>query len=107
MVGVVDQAALLEAVAQEPELSDEAARDKALAVAHDEHISAWHSVIALWMQQSGSKPVSLLHLQQALELPLIEIWLGLLLGEQEQYQWEAGGEFYHDAGELWLREVMS
>ena len=59
------------------------------------------------MQQSDSKPISLLQLQQALEMPLIEIWLGLLLGEQEQYQWEASREFYHDAGELWLREVRN
>ena len=38
-----------------------------------------------------------MQLQQALEVPLIEIWLGLLLGEQEQYQWETSGNFYHDA----------
>ncbi len=36
------------------------------------------------------------------DLSLIEIWLGLLLGEQEQYQWETGGEFYKDAEETWL-----
>lgn len=105
VVGVVDKAALLKAVEQEPELSDEAARDKALAVAHNEDISAWQRAIAHQMQQHSEQAVSLMQLQQALEIPLIEVWLGLLLGEQEQYEWETGREFYHDAGKLWLRKV--
>lgn len=54
------------------------------------------------MQQSGSKPVSLIQLQQALEMPSIEVWLGLLLGEQEPYEWKTGGDFYHDARNLFL-----
>lgn len=95
VVGVVDKLALLKAVAQQPELSDEAAKDKALAAAHDEDISAWSEAIAHQMQHSGSKAVSLLQLQQALGMPLIEIWLGLLLGGIEQYQWEIGEEFYN------------
>jgi hypothetical protein len=102
VVGVVDKAALLQVVAQEPELTDEAARDRALAVAHDEDISAWKKAIAQWMQHSGSKAVSLLQLHQALRIPLIEVWLGLLLGEQEQYQWEISEEFYNEIGEIWL-----
>lgn len=107
VVGVVDKVALLEVVEQEPELSDEVARDKALAVAHDEGISRCQRAIAHWMQHSDSKAVSLMQLQQALGLPLIEVWLGLLLGEQEQYRWETGEEFYHDAGKLWLIKVRS
>lgn len=103
VVGVVDKAALLKAVGQEPELSDEAARDKALAVAHDEgYFCLEEGDRALWMQQHSSKDVSLMQLQQALEIPLIEIWLGLLLEGQEQYQWEMGEEFYNETGEIWL-----
>jgi hypothetical protein len=34
---------------------------------------------------------------------MIEIWLGLLLGEQEQYQWETNGEFYKTVEETWLK----
>ncbi len=44
-----------------------------------------------------------MQLQQVLEIPLIEILLGLLLGEQEQYQWQASGKFYNEAGKIWLR----
>lgn len=102
VVGVVDKAALLKAVEQEPELSDEAAKDKALAVAHDEDISSCQRAIAYQMQQHSGKAVSLVQLQRTLGMPLIEIWLGLLLGEQEQYQWKTGGEFYSEAREIWL-----
>lgn len=38
--------------------------------------------------------VTLKHLQQALGMPLIELWLGMLLGGQDQYKWEQHGEFY-------------
>ena len=57
---------------------------------YDHALRLRFATIALVMHQSKSKPVSLLQLQQVLGLPLIEIWLGLLLGEQEQYQWETG-----------------
>ena len=59
------------------------------------------------MQHSNRKPVSLLQLQQALKMPIIEIWLGLLLAGQEQYQWETSRDFYHAPGKLWLRKVKS
>lgn len=48
------------------------------------------------------QPVSLIQLQQALEIPLVEVWLGLLVGEHEQYQWETSGEFCSDAQDIWL-----
>lgn len=35
-------------------------------------------------------------------MPLMEIWLGLLLGEQEQYEWETSRDFYHEAREISL-----
>ncbi len=73
-------------------------------LAEQEQVSLWQQVISLWMQRHNGKAVSLLQLQRALEMPLIEIWLGLLLGEQEQYKWETSGEFYNDAGKLWLSE---
>jgi hypothetical protein len=107
---VVDKSAVLAMVEQmdaesqysEFSLSDEQKKQLALASAHDEDISAWSKAIAHQMQHSGSKAVSLLQLQQALGLPMIEIWLGLLLGEQGQYQWKTGGEFYHDVRDIWL-----
>jgi hypothetical protein len=110
VAAVVDKSAVLAMVEQleaesqtsELPLSDEQNKQLALAAAHDEDISAWQKVIALWMQQHSGKTVSLLQLQRALEIPLIEVWLGLLLGEQEQYQWETGGEFYSEAREIFL-----
>lgn len=54
------------------------------------------------MQQHSGEAFSLVLLQRALGMPLIEIWLGLLLGEQEQYQWEQHGDFYSEAEEIWL-----
>ncbi len=110
LVAVVDKSAVLAMVekmdaefqASELPLSDEQKKQLALAAAHGENISAWQRAIAHQMQQSGSKAVSLMQLQQALEMPLIEIWLGLLLGEQEHYQWETGDEFYNETGEIWL-----
>jgi hypothetical protein len=47
--------------------------------------------------------VSLTKLQQALEMPLVNVWLGLLLSPVHQYNWETNGGFYSDAGEIVLR----
>lgn len=110
LAAVVDKSAVLamveqleaESQASEPPLSDEQKKHQALAAAHNEDISCWQRAIAFWMQHSDNKVVSLLHLQQALEMPLIEVWLGLLFGGIEQYQWETGGEFYNETGEIRL-----
>lgn len=47
--------------------------------------------------------VSLIQLQQALGMPLVEVWLGLLLADQGQYLLEQRGDFY-DPLEIWLTE---
>lgn len=105
LVGQMDKAVLLAAVDQlsEDYLPTEAEFSEQLRqLAGEEDVKKWQRAIALWMQQSDFKSVSLLQLQQALEMPIIEIWLSLLLGEQEQYQWETSGEFYHDERDIWL-----
>lgn len=105
LVGTVDKTVLLEVVEQISAecLSTEVEFVEQLRLlAGEEDVSACQRAIAHQMQHSGSKAVSLLQLQQALELPMIEIWLGLLLGEQEQYQWEIGEEFYNEVEEIWL-----
>lgn len=110
VAAVVDKSAVLAMVEQmdaesytsELPMSDEQKKQLALAAAHNEDISTWKKAIAQWMQQSGSKPVSLLQLHQALGIPLIEVWLGLLLGGIEQYQWDTSEEFYNETGEIWL-----
>ena len=91
-----------ESHASELPMSDEQKKQLALAAAHDEDISTWKKAIAHQMQQSSGRAVSLLQLHQALGIPLIEVWLGLLLGEQEQYLWETSEEFYNETGEIWL-----
>ncbi len=48
--------------------------------------------------------VSLIQLQQALGMPLVEVWLGLLLADQGQYLLEQRGDFY-DPLEIWLTKV--
>lgn len=73
-------------------------------LAGSEQISDWSAAIANWMQQQGNKAVSLLHLQQALGMPLVEIWLGLLLSPVRHYDWEQRGEFYSDAHSIVLRQ---
>ena len=73
-------------------------------LAGKEQVSHWSAAIAQWMQQGGdNQAVSLRKLQQALGMPLVDIWLGLLLSPVHQYDWETGGEFYSDAGEIVLR----
>lgn len=46
--------------------------------------------------------VSLIQLQQALGMPLVEVWLGLLLADQGQYLLEQRGDFYSLPG-IWVR----
>ncbi len=109
IVSMVDKSAVLAMVEQleaensisELPLSDEQQKQLALGFAHDEDIFAWCQAIAYWIGQQGSKKVSLWQLQQALGMPLVEIWLGLL-HSPTPYQWESTGEFYRDAGDFWI-----
>jgi hypothetical protein len=41
-------------------------------------------------------------LQQALGMPLVEVWLGLLHSPLP-YQWEEQEEFYREAQDIWIR----
>lgn len=63
---------------------DTSAYVETIAVAHDENASLWIGAIAHYLQTRpdvSNARISLLDLQQALNQPLIEVWLGLLLGE--------------------------
>ncbi len=70
-------------------------------LAEKEDIPQWQNAITLWMQQHQETKVSLWQLQQALGMPLVEIWLGLL-HSPTPYQWEGTEEFYRDARDFWL-----
>ena len=79
-----------------------AAMRKALKeLAEQENIPLWQQAIAHWIQQHQGEKISLWQLQQALDMPLVEVWLGLL-HLPTPYQWEGQGEFYRDARDFWI-----
>lgn len=102
VVGVIDQMALLQALdaqmSQEPGLTEAEVFNRAMAVAHEEDVSAWVEAIAQWMQADATPAISLLELQRSLKMPLVQVWLALLLGE---YRLEQRGEFY-ETQQLWV-----
>jgi len=108
VIGMVDKSAVLAMVEQleaensisELPLSDEQQKQLALDFAHTEDIFAWGQAIASWIQQHQGEKVSLLQLQQVLDMPLVEVWLGLL--HSSQYQWNDTGEFYREARDVWV-----
>ena len=51
-----------------------AMRKDLLDLAEQENIPEWQNAIALWTEQHRGEKVSLLQLQQALEMPLMEVW---------------------------------
>ncbi|MEM6839733.1 MAG: hypothetical protein AAF609_23215 [Cyanobacteria bacterium P01_C01_bin.120] len=61
----------------EVELAEQKAA--AIAVAHEERIEDWVADIHAWFQVHP-QPIPLLDLRQALDWPLIQLWLSLLLG---------------------------
>ena len=71
------------------------AKSLMLELAGKEDVPAWATAISQWLAaHSNTDSVSLLQLQQELGMPLVEVWLGMLLGGQDQYQWEQHGDFY-------------
>ena len=81
-----------------------AAMRKALKdLAEKENIPKWQNAIALWIGQQGGEKASLLQIQQALGMPLVEVWLGLL-HSPTFYQWDGQGEFYREARDFWIND---
>lgn len=102
VAGVVDKDALLEAFDTEIELVEAQAQSEsgAVSVAHSEDVTAWAAAIAEWLQQRFStEPVSLLELKQEVRMPLVEVWLGLLLGS-ESVVLKQRGDFY--SSPIWV-----
>ena len=87
---------MLEAIAEAE------AKQKALSVAHAEDMSAWANAIAQWMQQQNRPIVPFLELQRSLEMPMVEVWLGILFGG---YPLEQRGEFYQSET-VWVSEIV-
>lgn len=68
-------------------------------LAHDENVEQWSGAIRAVLSASEPSQGNWLYEMQAqVELPLIELWLGLLLGG---YQLEQQGDFY-DGQSIWI-----
>jgi hypothetical protein len=97
LVSVVDKQVLLEELEQESLLSFEQDGDLVISTAHAEDVSAWVEAIANCIK-SHPVPIRLLDLTHTLQLPMVEVWLGLLLGD---FKLEQKGHFY-EAHEIWI-----
>jgi hypothetical protein len=97
VVGVVDKEILIQALEQENLLSSEEEFEQAISVAHAENVSVWVEAIARCLDVSN-RPMRLDDLQGALNLPIVEVWLGLLLGD---FKLEQKGSFYN-SNEIWI-----
>ncbi|MBD2067066.1 hypothetical protein H6F93_05905 [Leptolyngbya sp. FACHB-671] len=102
VVGEIDQAALLQALDEQmnqyPGLTEAEAFNQAMEIAHDEDVSAWVGAIDQCLQDQQVSTIPLIRLQQATDVPLVQLWLALLLGE---YRLEQRGEFYENE-QLWV-----
>ena len=79
------------------ELEAEAQKAKALAVAHDENVSAWVEMISSWFA-THPQSLPLVELWRQLDMPLVQLWLGLLLGG---FGIEQRGDFY-EVEQVWV-----
>ncbi|MHC5897520.1 hypothetical protein [Nostoc sp.] len=67
-------------------------------LAGDEDVEKWQSAIAKYLTQVKDE-ISLVKLQRVLQMPLVEVWLGLLLGG---FTLEQRGDFYHNEN-VWVK----
>ncbi len=63
-----------------------------------EDVLTWTGTITSWMVEHRVSTIPLVQLQQAVQMPLVQLWLALLLGE---YAIEQRGEFY-DVQQIWV-----
>ncbi len=97
IVGEIDKEVLIQALEQESLLSVEEEFERAISTAHAEDVSSWIEAIGHCIGSNFS-PMRLIDLHYALPLPIVEIWLGLLLGN---FKLEQRGSFY-DSNEIWI-----
>jgi len=86
-------------VAADQALNEAQMAEQIRDLAHGEHVEEWSRAIAQYLQHLSSK-IRLPDLQQALEMPMVELWLGLLMGA---YSLDQQGEFY-DSQNLWIMD---
>ncbi|MHC5612295.1 MAG: hypothetical protein ACYTXA_15115 [Nostoc sp.] len=71
-------------------------------LASDEDVEKWQSAIAKYLKQVKGE-ISLTQLQGGLKMPMVEVWLGLLLGG---FTLEQRGDFYHNQN-VWVKSSPS
>jgi len=96
IVGEVEPAAIVQMLdAMEREQS---AADMVRQLAGEEDVEAWSSSIEQWLQNHAVEDsISFLQLWQQLEMPWVEVWLGLLLGG---FGLRQSGRFYES--DVWV-----
>jgi hypothetical protein len=100
VVGEVDKDALLnwvDQMAAEQPFDEAQMAEQIRDLAHGENVEEWSQSINRCLQ-SFTSTVQLIELQQTLKMPIVEVWLGLLLGD---YELEQKGKFY-DARSIWI-----
>ena len=97
IVAPVDKTAVL-ALVEQLEIEAEIQKQQVLAIASDEDVTRWTSEIAQWLQAVPEDLVSFAQLCHGLQMPWVEVWMGLLLGG---FELEQSGEFYQSA--VWVK----
>ena len=96
IVGEVEPAAIVQMLDEMER--EQSAADMVRELAGEEDVAAWSALIRQWLQERTTEDsMSLLELWQQLEMPWVEVWLGLLLGEFELQQ---SGQFYE--ADVWI-----
>lgn len=104
IVGEVDKEALLnwvDQMATEHPFDEAQMAEQIQGLAHGENVEEWSRAIANYLDQIQS-PIRLLELQKALKMPMLEVWLGLLLGNFRLMQ---RGDFY-DSQNVWAEATI-
>jgi hypothetical protein len=71
-------------------------------LASDEDVEKWQSAIANYLINVKDE-ISLVKLQRVLQMPMVEVWLGLLLGG---FTLEQRGDFYHNQN-VWVKSSLT
>ena len=100
IVAPVDKAAVLAMVDQlEAEATAEMEqKQEVLLTAHQEDVTRWIQGIVRWLQAAPGHTASYADLCHHLEMPWVEVWLGLLLGG---FELEQRGELYQSP--IWAK----
>jgi hypothetical protein len=89
-VGKTTLLSLVDELSKEQALNEMELAEQIKTLAHRENVEEWSRAIANYLHYTKS-PIQLLELQQALKMPMVEVWLGLLLGN---FSLRQQGDFY-------------